>query len=69
MLLERARRRTIVLSVSDNASGIAGATLEVRRNSTEPYRTLNATLKNGRLRATLDRGSASKTDMRVTRER
>jgi hypothetical protein len=65
-VLERARGRTIVLSLTDNASGVAGATLEVRRNSTEPYRTLNASVANGRLRARLDRGSASRIDMRVT---
>jgi hypothetical protein len=65
-VLERARGRTIVLSLTDNASGVAGATLEVRRNSTEPYRTLSANVANGRLRATLDRGSASRIDMRVT---
>lgn len=65
-VLERARGKTIVLGLSDNASGVAGATLEVRRNSTEPYRTLNAAVTSTRLSAKLDRGSASKLDMRVT---
>ena len=65
-VLERASGRTIVLSLTDNASGVAGATLEVRGSSNEPYRTLNATVANGRLRAKLDRGRASRIDMRVT---
>ena len=52
--------------MTDNASGVGGATLEVRRSSNEPYRTLNTTLANGRLVAKLDQGSASKLDMRVT---
>jgi hypothetical protein len=65
-LLERASGRIIVLSLTDNASGVAGATLEVRDSSNEPYRTLNATVANGRLSAKLDRGRASRIDMRVT---
>ena len=65
-MLERARGRSIVISLSDASSGVAGATLEVRRNSKEPYRSLKATVKNGRLTAKLDRGSASRIDMRVT---
>jgi hypothetical protein len=65
-VLERASGHTIVLSLTDNASGVAGATLEVRGKSTEPYRTLPAKLVNGRLSAKLDRGNASHIDMRVT---
>ena len=65
-VLERASGRTIVLSLSDNASGVASATLEVRRSSGEPYRTLNAAVTSNRLTAKLDSGSASKIDMRVT---
>ena len=65
-VIERARGRTIVLSLTDNASGVTGAALEVRRNSNEPCRTLNAKVANGRLRARLDRGNASRIDMRVT---
>ena len=64
--LLRARGRKIVLAVNDDASGLAGATLEVRRNSTEPFSTPKTTLSNGRLRATLTRRRASKVDMRVT---
>ncbi|MEO8690196.1 MAG: carboxypeptidase-like regulatory domain-containing protein [Solirubrobacteraceae bacterium] len=65
-VLERARGRSIVISLTDSASGVAGATLEVRKNSTEPYRTLDAKVANGRLTAKLDRGRASRIDMRVT---
>ncbi len=65
-VLERASGRWIVISLTDAASGVAGATLEVRKNSTEPYRTLDAKVENGRLSAKLDRGSASRIDMRVT---
>jgi hypothetical protein len=65
-VLERARGRSIVISLSDVSSGVASATLEVRRNSNEPYRTLDATVANGRLTAKLDRGRASRADMRVT---
>jgi hypothetical protein len=65
-VIERTRGRTIVLSLTDNAAGVADATLEVRRSSSDPYRTLNATINNGRLTAKLDSGKASKVDMRVT---
>ena len=65
-VIERARGGPIVLSLTDNASGVTGAALEVRRNSNEPYRTLNARIANGRLRARLNRGNASRIDMRVT---
>ena len=65
-VLERARGRSIVISVTDAASGVARAALEVRRNSNEPYRTLATKVENGRLSARLDRGRASRIDMRVT---
>jgi hypothetical protein len=65
-VLERASGRSIVISLTDASSGVAGATLEVRKNSTEPYRTLAAKVENGRLTAKLDRGRASSIDMRVT---
>lgn len=65
-VLERASGRTIVISVSDAASGVANATLEVRDAGNQPYRTLPATIANGRLTARLDRGRASKIDMKVT---
>jgi hypothetical protein len=65
-VLERAKGRRIVLSVSDAASGVASAALEVRNRASEQYRALGSTLANGKLRATLDRGRASRVDMRVT---
>jgi hypothetical protein len=65
-ILERARGRKIVLSVRDATSGVASAGIEIRNRSTEPYRTLKSTLKGGKLRATLDAGNASNTDVRVT---
>jgi hypothetical protein len=65
-VLERARGRSIVISLTDASSGVAGATLEVRKNSKEPYRTLDAKVANGRLTAKLDRGRASRVDMRMT---
>ncbi len=64
--LQRARGKRIVLNLSDPVSGVAATSVEVRRNSTEPYRTLKSTFANGKLRATMDRGSASKIDIRVT---
>ena len=70
-LLERASGRSIVLWLTDDASGVASATLEVRRNSTEPYRTLNAALENGKLRATstatVRRGSTCASPSATTR--
>ena len=64
--LQRARGKRIVLNLSDATSGVASAAVEVRRNSTKPYRTLKSSLANGKLRATMDRGSASRIDIRVT---
>jgi hypothetical protein len=65
-MLQHARGRSIVIAVSDATSGVASAGIEVRENSTQPYRTLRSEAENGRLTATLDRGSASRIDMRVT---
>ena len=65
-VLERASGKSIVISVTDASSGVAGATLEVRNKSTEGYRALGANVENGRLTAMLDRGRASRVDMRVT---
>ena len=65
VLIERARGRSIVLSLSTRAPAS-------QRDARGPaqldraYRTLNPTFKNGRLRAKLDRGNASRIDMRVT---
>ncbi len=52
--------------MSDGASGVAGGTIEVRNRRDEPFRALPTTLANGRLTATLDRGSASRVGIRVT---
>jgi hypothetical protein len=65
-MLERARGKTIVVAVSDTTSGVASAAIEVRNGSKEPFRTLVGTLADGKLRAKLDRGSASRVEMRVT---
>ena len=64
--LVRAKGRLIVLSLRDTASGVASASLEVRNKSSEPYRSLSAKVDKGRLTAKLDRGRASRVDMRVT---
>ena len=64
--LQRARGKTIVIAVGDATSGVASAGIEVRNRSNEPYRNLAGTLAGGKLRATLDRGNASRIDMRVT---
>jgi hypothetical protein len=65
-VLERASGKMIIVAVTDQASGVASAGIEVRKNSKEPYRPLTATVENGRLTAKLDRGRASRVDMRVT---
>jgi hypothetical protein len=65
-VLERASGKTIVVAVTDQASGVASAGIEVRTSSKDPYRPLTAKVENGRLTAKLDRGRASRVDMRVT---
>ena len=65
-VLERASGKSIVIAVSDATSGVSTAGIEVRNRSSQPYRTLPVTLANGKLRAKLDRGRASRVDMRVT---
>ena len=65
-VLERASGKSIVIAVSDATSGVASGGIEVRNGSSQPYRTLSTTLANGKLRAKLDRGRASRVDMRVT---
>ena len=64
--LDRARGKRIVLSLNDGASGVASTAVEVRNSSNEAYRPLQSTYANGKLRATMDRGSAAKADLRVT---
>jgi hypothetical protein len=65
-ILKRARGKKIVLSVKDPASGVASTSVAVRDHPTDPYRTLKSTFSKGKLRATLDRGVASRVDIRVT---
>ena len=65
-ILKRARGKKIVLSVKDPASGVASTSVAVRNHPTDPYRTLPSTFANGKLRATLDTGVASRVDIRVT---
>jgi Bacterial Ig-like domain len=64
--LRRPRKRMIIVAVSDRASGFAGGQIDVRNSSTEPYRPLPTRYARGALRAPLDRGKPSKTDVRVT---
>ncbi|MEA2136687.1 MAG: hypothetical protein QOC68_4597, partial [Solirubrobacteraceae bacterium] len=64
--LERASGKTVVIAVGDATSGVASAAIEARNRSTEPVRNLAATLAGGKLRAKLDRGSASRVELRVT---
>jgi len=63
--LSRASRKTITISVSDGASGVAGGSIAVRNAPTEPFRALATTLANGRLTAKLDRGSAARAGIAV----
>jgi hypothetical protein len=64
--LRRPRKRTIIVRAADFASGFASGQIDVRNGSTEPYRPLPTRYERGALRALLDRGSPSKTDVRVT---
>jgi hypothetical protein len=64
-ILKRARGKKIVLSVKDPASGVASTRVAVRNHPTDPYRTLKSTFAKGKLRATLDKGVASRVDIRV----
>ena len=60
-----ARRRTILVDVGDNVSGVARGEIQVRDTSRAPFRSLPTTLENGRLRARMDRGRAQRSDIRV----
>jgi hypothetical protein len=64
-VLSRASGKTITVSVSDGASGVAGGAISVRNTTAEPFRPLPTTLANGRLTAKLDRGSASRVGVSV----
>jgi hypothetical protein len=63
--LERAHGRVLRVKVEDGASGVAGGEILVRNSSQEGYRPLATTLEGGFLRARLDRGRVSRTDIRV----
>ncbi len=63
--LERAHGRVLRVKVEDAASGVAGGEIRVRNSSAEQYRPLATTLRKGILRARLDRGRVSRTDIRV----
>lgn len=64
--LERPRGRTIVIAVTDEASGVASGEIQVRNSDAEPYRALATTLRDGRLTARLDRGRLARADIRVS---
>jgi hypothetical protein len=64
--LTRASGKTIAASVTDGASGVAGATVEVRDTPSAPFRALPTQLAAGKLTATLDHGSAAKVGIRIT---
>jgi len=60
-----ARRKTILVDVGDNVSGVASGQIQVRDTTRQPFRTLPTRLEGGRLRATMDRGRADRSDVRV----
>jgi hypothetical protein len=61
-----AKGKRILIDVTDNVSGVASGTVEVRGNGRQPYRTISSSLGGGRLRATMDHGRAQRSDIRVT---
>ncbi len=64
--LRRPRKRTIIVRAADFASGFAAGQIDVRNRSSAPYRPLPTRYVRGALRARIDRGKASKADIRVT---
>jgi hypothetical protein len=60
------RRRNIVVSAKDYASGFAAGQIAVRNSAAEPHRALPTTYRRGKLRARLDRGNPRKVDVVVT---
>jgi hypothetical protein len=64
--LRRPRKRTIIVRAKDFASGFAAGRIDVRNSSAEQYRPLPTRYRRGALRAKLDHGKPSKTDVRVT---
>ena len=65
MDLRRPRKRTIIVRVADGASGFATGQIFVRQASAESYRALPTVFSRGAMRAVLDRGAPSRTDVRV----
>ena len=63
--LRRPRKRTIIVRVADSASGFATGQIFVRQGSDESYRALRTVFSRGAMRAVLDRGAPSRTDVRV----
>jgi hypothetical protein len=59
------RRRTVVVRVAERASGLAGGQIFVRQRADQPFRPLTTRFARGALRARLDRGRPSRTDVRV----
>jgi hypothetical protein len=64
--LRTPRKRTLVVRVSDYASGLATGQILVRNRPTDPYRALPTTFRKGALRAPLDRGNPHGADVQVT---
>ena len=62
---ERPRGRNIVLSVSDEASGVAGGQIFIRNSGAEPFRPLPTNLAGGRLTAAVDQGTPRRVDVRA----
>jgi hypothetical protein len=65
-VLSRASSRSITVTASDTASGVAGGTISIRNSRSEPFRALPTTFAKGRLTAKLDRGSASRVGISVS---
>jgi hypothetical protein len=63
---ERPSGRNIVLSVSDEASGVASGRILIRNSSAEPFRPLPTNLAGGRLTAAVDRGTPRTVDVRAS---
>ncbi len=61
-----ARGKRIVVDVGDNVSGVASGQIAVRRTTRQPFRALKTKLRKGRLTARMDRGSAARSDIRIT---
>jgi hypothetical protein len=60
-----AKGKRILVDVTDDVSGVRDGEIQVRSSTKEPFRALKTTLKQGRLRARLTRGSARRSDVKV----